>query len=332
MNFKPEKIFYEPAIQEYELGIKLLNKFKDSEWIPIASHNNIPELRQKANHEFTYLKRLLIVGTRKTHRYVANEKVSDFLVPWTSSGCSAACLYCYLVCNYNKCSYLRVFVNREKMMRKLILQAQQNPNSVFEIGSNSDLILENQITNNLPYTINNFCAKEKARITFPTKFSMVQDMLTLKHKGRVIVRMSVNPAIIINRVELGTSSLPDRAEAINDLCEAGYRVGILLAPIILIDNWQQHYLELLDYLADNLTNKVKKQVFFEIIFMTYSYVQNAINTEAFPNAYKIFNKQLMKGRGRGKYCYKAELKQSSAEFLTTEVNGRFGENKIIYIA
>ena len=76
-----------------------------------------------------------------------NHKVSDFLVPYTSSGCSAMCLYCYLVCNYNKCSYMRLFVNREQMLQKIIKTSNQSERELtFEIGSNSDLILENEIT------------------------------------------------------------------------------------------------------------------------------------------------------------------------------------------
>lgn len=57
------------------------------------------------------------------------------------------CLYCYLVCNFNKCSYLRLFVNREEMLNKIIKTANKSDKElVFEIGSNSDLILENMIT------------------------------------------------------------------------------------------------------------------------------------------------------------------------------------------
>ncbi len=57
------------------------------------------------------------------------------------------CLYCYLVCNFNKCSYLRIFVNREEMLDKIIKTANKSEEElVFEIGSNSDLVLENMIT------------------------------------------------------------------------------------------------------------------------------------------------------------------------------------------
>ena len=72
-------------------------------------------MQERPNDQFGHRKRNLIAGIRKTHKYVENHKVSGYLVPYTSSGCTAMCLYCYLVCNYNKCAYLRLFVNREQM-------------------------------------------------------------------------------------------------------------------------------------------------------------------------------------------------------------------------
>lgn len=104
--FYPKIIYYEKNIKNYELGKMLLEKYKDVPKIEIESHNNIEELRKKQNSEFPKLKQNLIIGIRKTHKYVENHKVSDYLVPYTSSGCTAMCLYCYLVCNYNKCAYL----------------------------------------------------------------------------------------------------------------------------------------------------------------------------------------------------------------------------------
>lgn len=53
---------------------------------------------------------------------------------------------------------------------------------------------------------------------------MVDDILGLDHKGKIIPRISVNPKEIINQVEFGTSRLNGRIEAINKLKEAGYRV------------------------------------------------------------------------------------------------------------
>ena len=241
--FKPKAIYYEKEIENYELGKKLLEKYKDTPKILIENHNNIEEMRKKQNSEFADMKRNLIIGVRKTHKFVENHKTSDYLVPYTSSGCTAMCMYCYLVCNYNKCAYLRLFVNRESMLDKIIRTANKSERELtFEIGSNSDLVLENTITGNLEWTIENFANTPKGYLTFPTKFEMVDSLLPLKHNNKIIIRMSVNPEEIINKVEFGTSRLKGRIEAINKLVEAGYKVGILIAPVILVENWKELYL------------------------------------------------------------------------------------------
>ena len=331
--FKPKTIFYEKEIENYELGKQLMDKYKEIPKIEITNHNNIEELRKKENKEFLELKRNLILGVRKTHKFVENHKISDYLVPYTSSGCTASCMYCYLVCNYNKCSYLRLFVNREQMLFKIIKRSEESAKELtFEIGSNSDLILENTITGNLPWTIEKFKNVKKGKLTFPTKFGMVDDLLQLDHKGKIIVRMSVNPEEIINNVEFGTSRLNERIEAINKLKEAGYEVGILIAPVIMVDNWKNLYLELIKKLENKLSNKVKKDVFFEVIFMTYSYVHTKINEEAFPNnKINLYSKEQMTGRGKGKYMYKNELRKDGEIFIREQLGKYFPNNRIVYV-
>ena len=330
--FKPTAIYFEKNIEKYELGKELLEKYKEIPKFEIENHNNIEEMRKKENSEFLKMKRNLIIGVRKTHKFVENHKVSDYLVPYTSSGCIASCMYCYLVCNYNKCAYMRLFVNREEMLEKIIKTANNSEKELtFEIGSNSDLILENTITNNLVWTIEKFKNVEKGKLTFPTKFSYVDDLLTLNHNRKVIIRMSVNPEYIINRVEFGTSRLKERVEAINKLAEAGYEVGILIAPVIFLENWKELYHDLIIYLRENLSQKAKKEVFFEVIFMTYSYVHNAINSEAFKNTIEIYDKNKMTGRGRGKYMYKNDLRKEGRIFFENELEKYFKDNKIWYI-
>ena len=330
--FIPKAIYYEKNIEDYELGRVLLEKYKDIPKITIENHNNIEEMRKKSNSEFADMKKNLIIGIRKTHKFTENHKTSDFLVPYTSSGCTAMCMYCYLVCNYNKCAYLRLFVNREQMLEKIIKVAQKSERELtFEIGSNSDLILENMITGNLIWTIENFANTKKGFLTLPTKFDMVDSILPLDHKGKIIIRMSVNPSEIINKVEFGTSRLNGRIEAINTLAEAGYKIGILIAPVIFVENWQELYSNLIKELSVKLSDKVKRQAFFEIIFMTYSYVHTKINEEAFPNAINLYDKEIMTGRGNGKYAYRINIRKEAETFLIDKMKKYFPNNKIEYI-
>ncbi len=332
-NFKISKIYYEPDVLNYELGKELFEKYKDIPKVEIQSHNNIPELRANSNKDFVKMKSYLIIGIRKSLKWTANNKISDYLVPYTSSGCSAMCLYCYLVCNYNKCSYLRVFVNRKQIMENIIKKVEKSDHDlVLEIGSNSDLVLEDMFTGNLTYTIKEFVSKtSKGKLTFPTKFSMVDSILNLNHEKRIIPRMSVNPKSIIQNIELGTSNLDERIEAINKLVDADYPVGILVAPVIFVENWKKLYKDLIIYLNKKLSEKAKETVFFEVIFMTYSFVHNAINTEAFPNSPILFSKELMTGRGKGKYTYKNQLKAEGTLYISSLLKKYFKDNEIKYI-
>lgn len=328
-----DAVYYEPDSLDYPLGKKLKEQFGSLPWIPIESHNAIQEMRDKPNSEFGLMKRNLIIGTRKTHKYVENHKVSDYLVPYTSSGCTAMCLYCYLVCNYNKCAYLRLFVNREQMLDRLIRQGEKSSSPLtFEIGSNSDLVLENTITGNLEYTIPRFAREGRGKLTFPTKFDMVEPLLDLEHRGKVIFRMSVNPQPLIQKVELGTSGLCQRIDAVNQMCAEGYPCGLLMAPVILAEGWKEMYTGLLKELNEGLSGQMREQMFIEIILMTYSYIHRAINSEAFPQAPDLYDKELMTGRGRGRYCYRAEVRAEAEAFFRTEVKRILGDVQIVYIS
>jgi len=228
---------------------------------------------------------------------------------------------------------LRLFVNREEMLDKIKRVAnKEEKDLVFEIGSNSDLILENTITNNLVWTIEEFKNNPKGLLTFPTKFDMVDPILPLNHKGKVIARMSVNPKEIIRTIEIGTSPLEKRVQAINKLAEAGYKIGILIAPVILVKNWKIQYEELLKFLENNLSEKAKKKIFFEIIFMTYSYVHRMINSEAFPTLVNLYNQDIMTGRGKGKYCYRPDVRKEAENDILELMHRYFPNNEIKYVS
>ena len=68
-----------------------------------------------------------------------------------------------------------------------------------------------------------------------------------------------------------------------------------------------------------------------MIFMTYSYIHSKINEEAFPNAIKLYDKNLMTVRGRGKYGYKKEVREEAEKFLREQMKKYFPNNSIEYI-
>ena len=81
-----------------------------------------------------------------------------------------------------------------------------------------------------------------------------------------------------------------------------------------------------------MSEATKKDLFFEVIFMTYSYIHRKINEEAFPGAIDLYNQELMTGRGKGKYTYKQEQRKKGEEFMKGLLERYFPENKIVYFS
>lgn len=332
--FIPLRVYYEEAVEEYELGKELLYRYKsmDIPLIPIEAHHRIDELRHRPNREFTKMKKYLILGTRKTIKLTPNDKSADYIVPFTSSGCAASCLYCYLVCNFNTNSYLRVFVNRDEMMDKVKKMIEKvGDKKVYELGCNSDMVLENTITGNLRWAVEEFGKMENAAATFATKFDAVDDLLTANHNGHTQMRISVNPEEIIRKVEFGTSSLKERIAAANKMFEAGYRVGLNIAPIILQDGWETMYENMFKEVEGLLQPKLKEQLFIEVIFMTYGLPNYYINSESMPNAVNLLDKEKMRPKGRGKYTYRNEYRNPAGEIIRAYIEKYLPMASISYI-
>ncbi len=66
--------------------------------------------------------------------------------------------------------------------------------------------------------------------------------------------------------------------------------------------------------------------------MTYSYIHKMINNEAFPNAIDLYNKELMKVRGRGKYTYNQFVREEGEIFFRDMMKIYFPNNKIVYFS
>ncbi len=334
MLFRPSAVYYEPEVHDYPLGKELLDRYSGQGIVlkEILSHNRIEELRAVPDSELVQKKKVLVLGIRKSLRLVPNELSADFIVPFTSSGCPARCYYCYLMCTFFSNSYLRIFVNREEMWRAIVKKASEADRPyTFELGSNSDMVLEDTITGNLRWAVGKFAYLRGGRATLATKFADIEPLLDLQHMGKTTIRVSVNPREYIQKIEKGTAPLARRIAAANDLAESGYPVGINLAPVMLLESWREQYSSLLSHLAATLSDRVKQNLFFEIIFMTYGYANEQILDASCPDRPELMDRKIMRPKGRGKLCYKEPARLEAEEFLLAQLNDLFPGSTVKYV-
>lgn len=76
---------------------------------------------------------------------------------------------------------------------------------------------------------------------------------------------------------------------------------------------------------------MKKQLFVEVIFMTYALPNYYINTEAMPNAIDLLEKDKMRPKGPGKYCYRKEWRDPAQLEIEHMIAKYLPEATISYI-
>ena len=124
-------------------------------------------------------------------------KCPIIFAPTSSSSCTAMFLYCYLVCNYNKCALSASVCQQGTDAGPNIKKGKDSSPLVFEIGSSSDLVLENTITDNLMYTIPRFAEEGTGKLTFQQNLIWWIPSFRWNTEERSFFRMSVNRKSII---------------------------------------------------------------------------------------------------------------------------------------
>jgi len=169
-----------------------------------------------------------------------------------AEGCPAHCAYCYLAGSLTGPPITRAYANLPEILDALPgylgqgtitsrSRSRQHEGTTFEASCYTDPLGIEHVTGSLAAAIEWFGDWDAdAQLRFTTKFAAVDPLIGLAHGGRVRMRASVNPAPFA-RFEGGTSRVADRLRALRRMADAGYPVGLTVAPIIAAPGWREHY-------------------------------------------------------------------------------------------
>lgn len=230
-----------------------------------------------------------------------NGRSTDFLPSnMIGYGCRFNCSYCYVdrrdpatfpklyddaldIIGLIKHTMLNIKDSEElfyKVTNKKVERKRDSKHSnyiTFDLGCDSDCVLDNQITYNNEYPghiidiINNVADIPEAMISFATKSASIDNFIKYVKKPEMTrIRLSLMPEHHRSILEMNTSKIEDRLQAINKLVDAGFEVHINLSPIVITANFAAEYADLLKLVNDSLSDSAKKQMAYEIIFLTHS--------------------------------------------------------------
>ncbi|WP_211235119.1 spore photoproduct lyase family protein [Azohydromonas australica] len=290
-------IYLEPAVEGFQRGREILERFPEAERIEVPSHWNIAGLHGNEGlvGEWLRTKRdVLVLGVRKSMACRPNGRSADWIAPGSSNGCAMACAYCYVPRRKGYANPITVFVNIEQIADALERHAKKlgpktEPNQVdpaywvYDIGENGDLSADALVSSNVRDLVALYRRIPNAKGSFATKY-VNRELLDYDPQGKTRIRFSLMPQRAAKVVDVRTSPMAERIAAINDFVDAGYEVHLNFSPVIVYEGWRADYAELFAQVADALSPRARAQIAAEVIFLTHNEALHEVNLGWHPKA------------------------------------------------
>ena len=255
-----------------------------------------------------------------------------------AEGCPAHCQYCYLAGSLQGPPVIRVFANLPTILNNLPKYKKPGQVTSFEASCYTDPLGIEHLTGSLAETIRFFGEQEDMHLRWVTKYSQVDSLLELPHHNQVRPRFSLNTDFISRRLEGGTASLNERLAAVRKMAlpralgGGGYKVGLVIAPIMPVPDWEEQYTHLLDKLEQTLDFSC--DITFELISHRFTPGSKAILQEWYPNTSIDFDesKRALKFNkfGGKKFVYPTITMNTLRSFFYSELKRRFPAAPVLY--
>jgi spore photoproduct lyase len=336
----PQRAVFTPAALEWEHGQRILQRV-EALGIPVEKlkQNRVTGLRG-ADERATYntAKRTLAVVTSPPS-YLKLSPIPPS-ADWQyhiAEGCPAHCQYCYLAGSLSGPPVVRVFANLEQILENLATYETKDETS-YEVSCYTDPLGIEHLTGSLAESIRYFGTREKGFLRWVSKFDDVDSLLELPHNGQTRCRASVNAEPISRRLEGGTANVPARLAALRKLAlppergGGGYPVGLVIAPIMPMDEWQGHYGKLLDEAAQALDFPC--DLTFELITHRFTPGSKDVLLQWYPKTTLDLDESQREVKrnkfGGTKYVYPRETMKELKAWFTSEIAARFPQGRILY--
>jgi spore photoproduct lyase len=262
-----------------------------------------------------------------------------------AEGCPAHCSYCYLAGSLKGPPITRTYANLPEILDALPQylgegtvtsrsRSRAFEGTTFEASCYTDPLAIEHLTGSLSAMISWFGSWDAdAQLRFTSKFDAVEPLIGLDHGGKTRMRASINPAQFA-RFEGGTSPVQMRIGALARMAQAGYPIGLTIAPIIAAKGWEQAYSTLIDDVAVALADISAIDLTVELITHRYSANSKAVLDDWYPgSSLEMGTDKRTEKRtkfGSLKYVYDADTMRALREFFEDKIARGLPNARILY--
>ena len=331
----PHQVLVTPAAYEEVWGQQIIERIKTFN-IPVKklSQNRITGLRGKNERETYAIAKntLAIVNAPPSQLKLTPIPPSADWQFHLAQGCPAHCQYCYLAGSLSGVPVVKVYGNLPQILANLGNYESKNKNTTYEVSCYTDPLGIEHLTGSLAECIRYFGTREKGYLRWVSKFDNVDTLLDLPHNGHTRCRVSLNADPVSHTMEGGTATVEQRLQALRKLALHGYPVGIVLAPIMAIANWQDRYEELFDRIEKVLD--IECDLTFELITHRFTPKSKEILQTWYPNSKLDLSENNRSEKrnkfGGVKYVYQRDMMNELKEFIQTQITTKFPQAEILY--
>ena len=236
-------IYIEEAIRHHPRTQALCRRFPKATQIPCGRYGEVFN-RRGQNFRLQKQRPALILAAKHGHR------VLDTPVGYGIGGrrnfyfshmlnCPYDCRYCFLQGMYRS-AHLVVFVNFEDFLRDIDRRIAAEPTYFFS-GYDCDSLAFDRITGFAAAFLPFFADRPRAWLELRTKSVQIRPLLQRAPLANAVVAYSLTPDAVAAQVEAGTPSVARRLQALGQLQDCGWPIGLRFDPLIWCHNFEEHY-------------------------------------------------------------------------------------------
>ena len=323
-----ETIYVEDAVASHPRTQSILSRFPKAVTVPVTRYGEV----FNRNHQSFRLQK------RKPSLILA-EKLGKRVLPAPAGygigsaqnfyfshvlNCLYDCRYCFLQGMYRSAHYV-LFVNYEDFQDAIASTANAHPDEdlYFFSGYDGDSLALDSITDFVASFVPFFSDHPRAYLELRTKSAAIRPLLSHQAGANVIVAFSFTPTAFAQALEHGVPPVEARIDAMLQLAERGYRLGLRFDPLLYSKNYQKHYRELFEVMFSRLDVRSLHSVSFGPFRMPRDYFQRM--RKLYPEE-KLFAGLDEESR---MVSYPAELETAMREFCEEELS-RFVPASILF--
>ena len=263
-----------------------------------------------------------------------------------AQGCPAHCQYCYLAGSLSGPPVTRAYANLPEILEGLRTylgtgqvtsksRERVEEGTTFEASCYTDPLGIEHLTGALEASIKFFGDWDAAvQLRWTTKFDAVGGLLPLQHNGRTRARFSINASSVARDFEGGTASVAQRLQALQAMARAGYPVGLTIAPIMPVPDWQTQYTSLLTAVAEAFRGIEQLDLTAELITHRFTPGSKEVLLSWYPGTTLDLREETRTEKrtkfGGFKYVYPKDAMGEMRAYLQSKMTSLVPQARILY--